>query len=329
MRPAMRALATTSGRQVRPDQIGLGPGVALLGLGAAALLLRGTSARDRPARRRHVLAKGTVGACRSLNRASGILAFSVLADSAIEHYRGAFVNKAMYTPLAVSTLALAVSLHGLADHRESRHPIRYGTYVAAVLTGIVGTLFHVYNVLKRPGGLSWQNLFYAAPLGAPAALLLSGLLGLVAERARDGKPGTRPYVFGIPTGRAMAGVAALGLLGATGEAGLLHFRGAYHNPFMLLPVTLPPVGALLLVGAALGAKARERPFTRWWLRLTAAMGLAGVGFHGYGIGRNMGGWRNWSQNVLNGPPLPAPPSFSGLSLAGLAALTLLQDQPHA
>ena len=98
---------------------------------------------------------------------------------------------------------------------------------------------------------------------------------------------------------------------------------------VLLPVTLPPVGALLLAGADVGAKARERPFTRWWLRLTAAMGLAGVGFHGYGIGRNKGGWRNWSQNVLNGPPLPPPPSFSGLSLAGLAALTLLQDRPHA
>ena len=34
----------------------------------------------------------------------------------------------------------------------------------------------------------------------------------------------------------------------------------------------------------------------------------------------MGGWRNWSQNVLNGPPLPAPPSFTGLAMAGLAAL---------
>src|SRR5215471_10351929 len=102
-------------------------------------------------------------------------------------------------------------------------------------------------------------MFYAAPLGAPAALLLSGLLGFVAERARDLKPGTRPYVLGIPTGRAMAGVAALGLLGTTGEAGLLHFRGAYHNPFMLLPVTLPPVGALLLVGAAVGPRSNDRP----------------------------------------------------------------------
>ena len=39
----------------------------------------------------------------------------------------------------------------------------------------------------------------------------------------------------------------------------------------------------------------------------------------------MGGWRNWSQNVLNGPPMPAPPSFTGLALAGLAALSLIEE----
>jgi hypothetical protein len=36
----------------------------------------------------------------------------------------------------------------------------------------------------------------------------------------------------------------------------------------------------------------------------------------------MGGWRNWTQNVLSGPPLPAPPSFTALALTGLTALSL-------
>jgi hypothetical protein len=52
-------------------------------------------------------------------------------------------------------------------------------------------------------------------------------------------------------------------------------------------------------------------------------------FHIFGVARNMGGWRNWSQNVLNGPPIPAPPSFTGLALAGLAALALLEDRSDA
>ena len=59
------------------------------------------------------------------------------------------------------------------------------------------------------------------------------------------------------------------------------------------------------------------------------MGGAGVLFHARGIHRAMGGWRNWSQNVLDGPPLPAPPSFTGLALAGLAAIRLLREHPDA
>ena len=119
----------------------------------------------------------------------------------------------------------------------------------------------------------------------------------------------------------MAAVTSGGLLGTAGEAGLLHFRGAFHNPFMMLPVTLPPLGAaLILARVAAAGPGRNHRFTRWWMRLLAAMGIAGVGFHAYGVSRNMGGWRNWSQNILNGPPLPAPPSFAGLALAGLAAL---------
>ncbi len=43
----------------------------------------------------------------------------------------------------------------------------------------------------------------------------------------------------------------------------------------------------------------------------------------------MGGWRNWSQNALSGPPLPAPPSFTGVALAALAGLRLLEDHDLA
>jgi hypothetical protein len=62
------------------------------------------------------------------------------------------------------------------------------------------------------------------------------------------------------------------------------------------------------------------------LRLVAGAGLLGSAFHAYGISRNMGGWRNWSQNILNGPPLPAPPAFTALSIAGLAALSLIEGR---
>jgi hypothetical protein len=302
-------------------------GVALVSLLSATAAARSFGSRRAPRRMRAGRA-ATVKTARELNRAAGTLAASVLADSSVEHYRGSFKNKAMYTPLAVSALTLAMSLHGTADMRPLAHRARDATYLLAAATGLVGSGFHVYNVGKRVGGFSWQNLFYGAPIGAPMAILLSGLLGFCSERVREARR-TRPRIFGLPAGRTIAAVAGAGLLGTTGEAGLLHFRGAYHNPFMLLPVTLPPIGAALLLSAAGGDSGRTHRFTRWWMRVLTAMGVAGVGFHTYGVSRNMGGWRNWSQNILNGPPIPAPPSFAGLALAGLAALGLMRAHPDA
>ena len=271
----------------------------------------------------------TKKAGRRLNGSSAVLAFSVLADSAVEHYRGSFANRAMYTPLVASALALGGSLFGMADARAKKHTVRDTIYAAAAATGLGGLCFHAYNILKRPGGLTWNNVFYAAPIGAPMALALAGLLGRGAERVRDVPARQRPTVLGLPAGRALAAVAAAGLAGTVGEAGLLHFRGAYHNPAMMLPVTVPPLAAALLGAAAARPTRKANRLARWWLRITAVLGLGGVGFHIFGVSRNMGGWRNWSQNVLNGPPLPAPPSFTGLALAGLAALSLIEDETDA
>ncbi len=316
-------------------------GLAALGLGVLARAPR-RAASSLPARRSAppvplpaVLSRAperlppgdAVHAARRLNRAAGVLAASVLADSAVEHYRGSFHNRAMFTPLVAASLSLAVSAHGNADRRPAAHWVRDGAYLLAAATGVVGTGFHVWNVARKPGGFTWQNLFYAAPLGAPAALALSGGMGFLAERVRDTTPGTSPRILGLAAGRVVGAATSVGLLGTMAEAGLLHFRGAYQNPFMYAPVSIPPLAAAAMGVAALGRSGQRRPWVRGWLRLTAVMGYVGAGFHLRGVARQMGGWRNWSQNVLNGPPVPAPPSFTGLALAGLAALGLLEDHP--
>ena len=302
-------------------------GMALLGLAALAMTRRAPTAAIVPARDAGLDPTAAVRAAQRLNRAAGVLAASVLADSAVEHYRGQFHNRAMVTPLIAASLSLAVSAHGNGDRRPVPHRVRDGVYALAGLTGFVGLAFHTYNVAKRQGGFSWQNLFYAAPLGAPGALALSGAMGVLSERVRDTTPGGRPIILGMSAGRVVGAATSLGLLGTVGEAGLLHFRGAYNNPAMFLPVTIPPITAALLGNSSAGPTRRPRPWTRLLLRLTAAMGWAGAAFHVRGVARSMGGWRNWSQNVLNGPPIPAPPSFTGLALAGLAALGLMEDHP--
>lgn len=304
-------------------------GVMFVGLAACAATLVAVLARERAGSSIKELApRGESGAhiaaARAFNRSSALLALSVLADSSIEHYRGSFANKAMFTPLVTSTLSLAAGLHGAADSGPRRHRARHAIYLAAGTAGTAGTGFHLYNVLKRPGGWSWNNLFYAAPIGAPMALLLSGALGAVAERLRD-EPAVEPQLLGMAAGRALGLLAAAGLLGTVGEVALMHFRGSYQNPAMYAPVTIAPVASALLARAALSVP-REHWFTRAWLRVTAALGFVGMGFHARGIARNQGGWSNWTQNILNGPPLPAPPSFSALALAGLAALRLRETE---
>jgi hypothetical protein len=253
---------------------------------------------------------------RGLYGAAALLALSVLADSALEHDRGEFRNPGMFTPLVTAGVTVVAATAEMAGERRGADV----AYATAVGIGAGGLAFHLFNLFKRPGGLSWHNLFYAAPIGAPAALSLAGLLGLAARRARRGWAGA---------GRALAGLSALGLAGTVGEAGLLHFRGAFQNPFMWLPVSLPPVGAALLASAAHDGGTAKRRFTRVWLGLTAALGLGGVGFHIFGVSRAMGGWKNWRQNLIDGPPIPAPPAFTALSLAGLSALALHRREMEA
>lgn len=263
-------------------------------------------------------------AARRLDRSAVLLALAVLGDSAIEHYRGSFQNRAMYAPLAAASLTLLASAFGLSDRRHRQRPWRDRAYAVAAATGAAGLGFHAYNILKRPGGLSWINLFYAAPIGAPVALALAGLLGCSAEQLRGTQAGHFATLFGLPAGRVLAGVSALGLAGTAAEAALLHFRGAYHNPAMLLPVSVPPVASALLGATAVRPSRTLHRIAEPFLRVTAFLGFAGVVFHAFGVSRNMGGWRNWSQNVLNGPPLPAPPSFTALALSGLVALSLIE-----
>jgi hypothetical protein len=265
-----------------------------------------------------------VGAARYLNGAAAILSFSVLTDSAMEHYRGAYHNPAMYLPPVVAGASLVNSLY------MTLTPAHFGVARTALCgvalaTGIGGFGFHLYNVGKREGGFDLLNLFYGAPLGAPIAITLAGLAGLAASRLiLEGEQKQPGRLFGLLAGPFLAWGTAAGLIGTVAEAALLHFRGAFHNPFMFLPVTLPPITALAVALAAL-----KPGLTRWakpMLQATAAMGVAGAGFHAYGVSRNMGGFYNWSQNLLNGPPLPAPPSFSGVALAGLGAIKLMEAQ---
>jgi hypothetical protein len=274
---------------------------------------------ERPANR------ASLQASRLLNAAAATLAASVMTDSTTEHYRAGFHNRAMFVAPAVSAAALTAATVSAVTPRAHRG-IPRAVFAASIVTGLVGFGFHLTNVSRRVGGWNSTNVFHGAPIAAPLAITMAGVFGIAASRfARSSLP-----VEGRPCAMSLAAVtgslAALGLTGTSIEAGALHFRGAFQNPFMYAPVIIPPIAAATLTTAALTRSGKAHYAAGALLRLTGWLGIVGAAFHAWGVQRRMGGWRNWRQNLLAGPPLPAPPAFTGLALAGLAALELLDAE---
>jgi hypothetical protein len=254
-----------------------------------------------------------------LNAAAATLAAGVLADSTAEHHRAGFHNPVMFIGPAVSAAAL-VSAVGAVRRPEAAGRARHTVFAMSVITGVIGLGFHARNISRRVGGWDSSNVLRGAPMAAPLAVTMAGLMGLAASRVN----GSRHTSKAAPGGSALGALVAAGLIGTSVEAGALHFRGAFQNPFMYAPVALPPVAAAALATASLTRSSEAKRAADRLLRLTAWLGVAGTGFHAWGIQRRMGGWRNWRQNLRAGPPLPAPPAFVGLAFAGLAALALLE-----
>jgi len=256
-------------------------------------------------------------AAQALGAGAAILCVSVALDSALEHYRARFSDRVMFAGPAMALLGIAAAGYIAFRPERANERLPKIALITVGATGLIGLGFHSYNILKRPGELSALNLFYGAPAGAPAALTLAGLYGVIAGEMLSGRVNTR-----LP--RLTAGLIAFSLMGTVAEAGLLHFRGAFQDPAMYAPVTIPPLAAVAIGAAALSPRAAvvAEPL----LKATAVLGIAGPMFHAYGIHRNMGGWRNWSQMILQGPPLPAPPAFLGIAAAGLGILPLLEER---
>lgn len=295
-----------------------GGGLLLAGLGGVTLGRRSAQ---------HVSRAAQLAA-----RGAALLAASVLADSAMEHYRGSYRKRPMVVaPLAAAT-TLAAALAAIRTGGQGR--LSQAVFGAAVATGLIGTGFHFKNITDRPGGLSFNNLFYRAPFGAPGALLLAGAAGLGASaaervaRAADLVPGNLASSDLVANdretvGRRLGALTVAALFGLTTEVGLLHFRGSFHNRLMFLPVLgVPTTGLLLLTALPKGSGPARRRAGRA-LTLTSGLGALGSALHAYGVSRAMGGFANWSQNLFSGPPIAAPPSLAGIALLGHAALELL------
>ena len=188
MRGAAERRAPTRARRARSPVVGAGRRRAGAGASALAVLrrsaLRPAGRRsDAGTRRSASPTADRTPAARCGRRPAGRL--SVLADSALEHYRGALPkSRHVHAPGHVARSpgswprrhrATRDAAH--ARPRPRSTPPRRGRRGRPRLP-------RLQHAAAARAACTWQNLFYAAPLGAPAALSLCGLVGFAGGSSR-------------------------------------------------------------------------------------------------------------------------------------------------
>ncbi|HEV8599009.1 MAG TPA: hypothetical protein VGQ69_06585 [Gemmatimonadales bacterium] len=246
------------------------------------------------------------------------------ADSFIGHYRSGFALRAQYAPFLLGTLLLLSALAAaIAPAASGVARVAVGAGLLAFAAGLIGAGYHHwYGITTKPGGYRWllHHLLHHAPPLAPLVLATAGGLEALAALGVSGTP----LVLGAPIRTLVLGVVSLTLFGMSLSAGLLHYRGAYNNPLMYLPVVLLPLAAAAAGWNALApASGASRTAATALLWLTFLSGFLGAGMHLRGMDRQMGGLAMGVAAILDAPPPAAPLLVAAVGASGLIAVRLL------
>ncbi len=140
---------------------------------------------------------------------SGLEAYS-------QHLRGAFRDWLMWTPVALTPVAVAAGIGALFDEWFARHVLPYVS-IASIVDGVIGFVFHIRGIQRLPGGfrLGQYNVVIGPPIFAPLLTCTVGVIGLLASFLRRGQiiplPQSTPPRSGLSLGTA-------GLLSGLGSA---------------------------------------------------------------------------------------------------------------
>jgi hypothetical protein len=264
-----------------------------------------------------------LGAFQWIALVAAALTLLALIEAWIGHYRSGFPLRAQYAPFAsggflvVSALATVVARDAAWAHTS----LRVAGWLA-IITGFVGVGYHhYYGIAQKAGSYRWllHYLMYGAPQLAPLALSTTGALAVIAAYGAAG--GTA--VLGIDLRNALLWTVAIALAGAIVQAGILHYRGAFNNPLMYAPLTVPVLTAAVSVWMSAAPAAVPQALGRALFVLTFLIGFLGLGMHLRGLDRQMGGLHLFVFNLLQGPPPLAPAVFAGLAAVGLIATEML------
>jgi hypothetical protein len=251
------------------------------------------------------------------------LTLLILIDAFAGHYRSGFAFRSQYAPFISGGLLIATSISAVIkpELEWTNLALRVASWLA-IFSGLVGFAFHhYYGIVKKPGGYKWllHYLMYGAPQLAPLALSLTGVLALVAAHGLS-----KEVLFaGMSLRTALLILVAIALAGATFQATILHYRGAFNNPLMFAPLSAPALAIIVSIGMIVIPNELTSLVLAILLWLTFLIGFVGLGMHLRGFGRQMGGLYVTIFNWLEGPPAFAPALFTGFAGVGLITIYFL------
>jgi len=122
---------------------------------------------------------------RTLSALTALSAAGLGFEIYLEHYKGSFADKWMWTPIALTPPLTAAGAAGVVSERAAKTwlPAVSALYAA---DGVIGVVTHLRGVARKPGGFSeaTYNLVMGPPLLAPGSHALVGGMGLAAALAK-------------------------------------------------------------------------------------------------------------------------------------------------
>jgi hypothetical protein len=246
-----------------------------------------------------------------------LLTLLILADAFAGHYRSGFVSRSQYIPFISGVLLIVSAIAAVVRPQDAwtNLALRFAGWLVLV-SGLVGFGFHhYYGIAKKPDGHKWllHYLMYGAPQLAPLSLAITGMLALVAANGLA----DQISVAGLSLRTVLLSLVAMAIGGATLQAAILHYRGAFNNPLMYAPLTVPVLAIVMSIWMIIGPNDIVSLALTILLWLTFLLGFVGLGMHLRGFGRQMGGLYVTIFNWLEGAPAFAPALFTGFAGVGL------------
>jgi len=258
-------------------------------------------------------------------------------EAYIQHDRGAFDDKWMWTPVALTPPITAIAVAAVFSEQIARKALPILSAVT-ILDGAIGFGLHLRGIKRMPGGfgLGQYNIVMGPPVAAPLLMCTVGTTGILASFLRRETlhpPGINDALIAltdltstsassrIASGefqRPLAVVTAFFAVIAGGEAYFEHMRGSFNQRVMWTPVWLTPPMAAAAIAAVTSERAAHNVLPIASL-VTLGDGVLGFLLHIRGIRDMPGGVHNLRFNITMGPPLFAPLLLSSVGLLGLVA----------